>query len=260
MMKNLLSALKIVSVVLLSTFFVSCSGTIENIGYGTKEEADDVALSMNNEYAETNIWIHEEYKRDDISPLEDLLTTEYDLEELWPFFENRGTYGRIIEGQEQLYFETVNKRFPIEVTRSAGFYSVYQVRQGGRLYVSWNVTEDAEASESVGPGRFRDLCVNHAVYYEKPVDSKRFTALIPGISTAREVIDIDPYAEVNVLFGSGPRSFSLLNEDEVVIVYYEQGGELHEYDDLIVKEVTIVPRSSPLVASALRYILADDFP
>ena len=256
-MKNSVCALKILLTAMLSAVLLSCSGNIHNIENET-ENRENVVLNINDEYAETNIWIHEVYKRDDTTPLNNLLTTEYDLQELWPFFENKGLYATLIEGQEILGFKEINERFPIEVTRSAGFYSVYQVRQGGRLYLGWYVGYDGQGLKE--PQVFRDLELEAAVYYEKPIDSERFTALIPGISTAREVIDIDPYAEVNVLFGSGPRSFSLLNEDEVVIVYYEQGGGLFEYDDLIVKEVTIVPRSSPLVASVLRYILADDFP
>ena len=195
-----------------------------------------------------NLRSQEKYKCDDISHLSDILTVEYNLEELEGFLGESSTYAVLYGGQERLTFDRVNERFPIEVTRSEGPYSVYKVRPDGYCFVFWLVAFDSN-------GGFGGLEVDYVLFYEGPVEIKRFSGLIPGVSTVSDVRTVDPYLEMSELSSGRVCSFSLLNEEEVLMISYVE-REDGERRNLIVDEITIMQRARSM--SDLRLILPED--
>ena len=191
------------------------------------------------------------YAADDTKTLEDLLTKEYDLADLESFFAESNASERLGFGSTAaaLTFREVNDRYPVEVLRTGG-YTVYKVRQGGYFYVFW--VQPLDTDQSGEPS------VYFSAYLPSGLSPDLFDSLTLGSSTAEDVRKIDPAFELSFLQSNGTYSYSYINDDTVLQVRYEYSEDLDGYDDLIVKEVSLLDRTSaPTRYSAL---LAGDLP
>ena len=199
-----------------------------------------------------------EYNIEELGRLENLLTKEYDLEELQAFFEGRAANERIVFDidSEPLLSSEVEQAYPIEAHRDidrALCYSVYKVRQGGYYYVFWSRMVSAE-------GEMQDtLSVYFTSYVSKPQNQSLFADIKVNISTAADVKAIDPYMELNFLGSSGTYSYSLLDAAHILKITYGYTGAIESPDDLIVKKTEIVSRYSD-GASHYFDILPEDLP
>lgn len=198
-----------------------------------------------------NIFLGEHFT-DDNKSLETSLTNEYDLDELKSFFMGSNENEEIMfeVNSKMLTFSEVNRRYPVEVLRTGG-YSVYKVSQGGYFYVFW-------VSQSIGNTQNSEPSVYFSAYLSSDVFMNSFDSLIPMINTAEDVKKIDPNFELSFLISHGIFSYSYLNEQNLLEVEYLHQENLKSYDDLIIKEMRIIPRE----AAPSRYstVLSKDLP
>lgn len=191
---------------------------------------------------------------DDTSSLDQALTKEYDLSELSAFFENTNineSSGLNLTTQN-LSFSQVNQAYPVEILRSGG-YSVYKVKQGGYFYVFWVDTFNAATGQIDN-----EPAVYFTAYLSSNIGRVAFDKIKLGISTAEDVKAVDPAFELSFLHSGGIYSFSLLDEDTIMQIKYDFQGKADSYSNLIVKEMTAVPRDS--VSSRYSAILSMDLP
>lgn len=179
---------------------------------------------------------------------------EYDLDELKSFFGGSNANESIGFGLNipALVFSEVNYKFPIEILRTGG-YSVYRVRQGGYFYVFWIKSFEAGANQIQ-----REPSVYFSAYLSSDIAPELFNSLTPGVSTAEDVKKIDQSFELSFLISNGIFSYSYIDDKTVLQIEYECNENIDGYDDLIVKEKMIVPRTS----APTRYssILSSDLP
>ena len=199
-----------------------------------------------------NQTVYNEQMPNDSIPLEEALTKQYDIDVLRNFFKNSNINEGQLNGEspKNLSFQEVNQAFPIEVIRTEG-YSVYSVTEGGYYYVFWvdSFTEDANQSEQY---------VYFSAYLNSNSSSTLFDSIQPGNSTAKDVKELDPSVEMNLLQSSGVYSYSYINDEILVEVEYECQNGLSKYEDMLVKKVNIVGRNS--VPSRYRAIQLQDIP
>lgn len=195
-----------------------------------------------------------EYVTDDVKSLESSLTKEYDLNELRSFFKDSNANENACFGSttSTLMFSDVNDKYPVEILRTGG-YSVYRVSQGGYFYVFWVNSFDTETNQSNG-----ELSVYFTAYLSSDISPDLFDSLTLGTSTAEDVKRIDPSFELSFLNSSGIFSYSYINDETILQIEYEHQGNIDGYDDLIVKEKTIVARDS--VPSRYSALLSSDIP
>ena len=209
--------------------------------------------SCENERGESNInnIFFENFVMDDVKPLENL-TKEYDINELSVFFKDSKVNESIGFGSTTppLVFSEVNARYPVEILRTGG-YSVYKVSQGGFFYVFW-----------IKPftNNFNQLNNEPIVYFTAHISSNMslnmFDLLKSGVSTAEDVKSIDPNFELSFLLSYGIFSYSIIDSERILQIEYTHQKEFDGYDDLIVKEMVIIPRKS--APSRYSSLLPDD--
>lgn len=237
-MKKYKCNLLIVAVCTLMIFFTSCD---------SRESETDM----------DNIFF-DKYVTDDSGDLENILTKEYDLNDLSSFFEGSNANENMLFDVAILSFSEVNQHFPVEVIRTGG-YSVYKVKQGGYFYVFWVDTFTDYVSQAKN-----EPSVYFSAYLPSELSTSIFDSLIIGVSTADDVKKIDPFFELSFLSSSGIFSYSYLDNDTILQIEYVYQGkasgydDLIVYDDLVVKEKVIVPRNS--VPSRYSSILSSDIP
>ena len=170
---------------------------------------------------------------DDTSSL-DTLSAEYELKELEGFFEAK-KMGELND-LDIIGIKEVEDQFPIGIIRSNS-YSIYKVKEGGFFFVFWgiwkNKTGDVEEAMPV---------VSFTAYIQSKKDPSSFNDLIPGISTAKDVEEIDPYFDLNRKLNIGAFSYSLINEDNLLEIEYTWNADIQTYDDFYVKCISIVSR------------------
>ena len=219
------------------------------------------------------LWF-EDVPVDNDTPLEDLLTVDYPLEEL------RGWFPEICE-QERLAFHQnddismplfaeVNERFPVQCLRwnNNRFYTVYKVHESGFFYVFWatffSPVQVPDEPVIKNPGK-----VNCCFYFNEQPSEADFSVLVPGESTGADVKVIDPAMEWGLLYSSGDRSFSLLADGRILVVFYQRpelpkdfSAELFKgyqnTDEFVFSRIEIDPKISS--DSALAAILPEDLP
>lgn len=217
-------------------------------------------ISCDSKESETNMSniFFDKYVTDNSGNLENILTKEYDINELSSFFEGSNANENMVFDATILSFSEVNQYFPVEVIRTGG-YSVYKVKQGGYFYVFWVDTFTDYVNQSPN-----EPSVYFSAYLESELSPSVFDSLTSGVSTAEDVKKIDSYFELSFLSSNGIFSYSYLNNDTVMQIEYVYQGEasgyddLIVYDDLVVKEKIIVPRTS--VPSRYSTILSSDIP
>lgn len=181
----------------------------------------------------------------------DSLTNEYDLIELLSFFENSNVKLVFDTNKEGLTFSEVNNKYPIEITRSTG-YSIYKVVQGGFFYVFWAKQLDVNDNVTSEP------VVYFSSYLPSNPSVPKIDSLVLGISTAQDVREIDPYFELSFLHSSGVFSYSYIDANTLLEIEYEYHENISDYEDLIVKKITQVPRNSS--TSQFSIIFPNDLP
>ncbi len=232
---------------ILACLAVSCAHNEEKavVEHKVLFTAEDAAVELNQLYPEGFIV-------DDTSILDEVLKTEYDLTELQSFFAGSDRCSTF-ENPTVLSFNEVNEQFPVEVIRPQG-YSVYKVSEGGFFYVFW--TKSYEMVEGKKPCK---PIVYFASYIHSELEAEAFNYVEPRISTAQDVLTIDPEAEFNFSMSYGIYSYSLLNENEMMEIRYERFGDKFEgYDDLFVESMNVIPRGKESTRYSI--ILETDFP
>lgn len=194
----------------------------------------------------------DDYATNDMIALTDVLTKEYDLEELKTFFENSflNEGNSINPSLTPLTFDEVNSKFPVEIIRSKG-YSVYKVIQGGYFYVFWVKSFDPETELN-----FRS--VYFSAYLPSSISVESFDVLIPGVSTAEDVSKIDSSFELSFLDHISVFSYSYIDDATIMQIEYTYGESIDGYDALIVIGKETVARNA--VPSRYSVILSDDLP
>jgi len=182
------------------------------------------------------------------------LTKAYDINELKVFFQGSNANEGLGLGitTSTMLFSDVNRRFPVEILRSEG-YSVYRVRQGGYFYVFWVNPYSPECNQSTS-----ERSVYFSTYLTSAISPDLFASITPGVSTAQDVMKIDPYFELSFLNSCGVFSYSYLNDKTILQIEYTYHENINKYDDLIVKEMKIVARDS--VPSRFSSLLSSDLP
>lgn len=231
---------------ILACFAISCANNEEK-----REVEQKIFFTAEELLVELNEVYPEGFVIDDTSTLDEVLKTEYDLAELQSFFAGSDSCSTF-ENPKVLSFDEVNEQFPIEVIRPQG-YSVYKVGQGGFFYVFWTISYTMVEEKSCRP------IVYFASYIHSELEAEAFNCIEPRISTAQDVLTIDPEAEFNFSMSYGIYSYSLLKENELMEIRYERfGDKFDEYGDLIVESMSVIP----IGKESTRYsvILEKDFP
>ncbi len=202
---------------------------------------------------------------DDSKPLKDILTKKYDLQELESFFgeippsEHLGYQSS--DSKSNLTINQVNERFPIECLRK-NHYVVYEVNEGGYFYVFWSLFIDpAPAKES---GHSAEDANNAFVYfsaYLSPYSLKRvsdFNSIQEGVSTAKNVAEVDPAFELTFLLSNRTPSYSLLDDGTVMEICYSWSDNLNSRNDLVVESKEVISKDK--CPSKLASVLLADLP
>jgi len=186
---------------------------------------------------EVKIFLWDKYSEEYSDELQDILTKQYSIIELRDFFETEDINQiHFSETPKKLKFDDVNKQFPVEVIRP-GEYTVYSVREGGYYYVFWGVYY---TSEDMSSTEISD--VQLVAYINSTKDLSDFNSLKIGVSTAKDVHNIDPYFELDFLKSRGTFSYSFLDSETLLEIEYDKSDIVSSYDDLIVKEINVIPR------------------
>jgi len=215
---------QLILVLLVLPFAVACKGD-----KGAKEVDCDTEIQTKAEFIQG-------FFADNSKPLSDILTKEYELDELQGFFghippmEDYTYRNRRVGTYSSLSIDNTNERFPIECTRSWGdlkryYYSVYKVKGGGYYYVFWITNESVT---------YADACFTA---YLPPASFRKasdFDSLINGISTAEDVSIIDPTIQLDFLLNRGIVSYSLLDDGTTMEIEYARTLEMKGRSDLVV--------------------------
>ena len=213
-----------------------------------------VSCGNNKEGNDMNEIFFDKYVTDDSKKLENILTREYNVNELKSFFEGNSSNENMGFGltTSELLFGEVNRQYPIEIIRSRG-YSVYRVSQGGYFYVFWIKPVATNISQTD-----EEPLVYFSAYLSSSTVPIIFDSLKVGISTAEDVKMIDPSFELMFLRSNGIFSYSFLNDEDLLEIEYISEDEVDGYDDLIVKEIKVIPRKD--APSRYSSILSMDLP
>lgn len=187
---------------------------------------------------------------DNSSSIDELLTTEYSLEELETFFGKYSSIGRgIIESFEEyksLSWDDVKFKFPVECLRRHGnsYYSIYRVKEGGLFYVFWMVPLKSTPSEVLD--QICPIRVRFSIHLNSLASIKDFQP-IKKLSTAADVMQIDAQMEFNFFLSSGVCSYNLLDNGKVLEIRYHY-DKLEELSDLIIDECKIMSKKDSMAA------------
>lgn len=208
----------------------------------------------------------QEYLYDNSTPLSNLLSKLYQLEELQDFFGDTSPNERLMyeakSATEQISFDSVNEKFPVECIRRNGsivLYSVYKVEPEGRFYVFWSSPLAHHAAQEEEP-KMDNAKVLFTTYISELNRSSDFDSIVAGISTAEDIAKIAQTLEFNPNVDSGPVSFCLLEDGNILEVQYAHNKSATSRKDLIVKDLQIVSRELAQTESYLSYIYPEDLP
>jgi len=174
----------------------------------------------------------------------------YDLNDLQTFFAGRThVEAFFIEGeQDVLEYDEVNNAFLIDKSNRELPYSVFNTRQGGKFYAFW--LRDLDGNYSI---------VYSTAYLDSSLKLSDFDSLEVGVSTAEDVIKIDPSSDFCLMVSMGTYSYSYIDGETLLEIEYDFMDEFNGYDDVIVKNITVVGRDT-LSHSKFGIILPEDLP
>ena len=214
------------------------------------------------------------FEYDNSNSLENILTTEYSLEELEAYFgryylslrlynKNINLDEAILPSGHGFSWEAINSNFPVECLRynQNYFYSVYKVKEGGLYYLFWNVDRKSilEALEGYREEN-QPSVASTTSFYIKELSSVYDFKIARGFTTAYDVFKMDTQMEMynwNMVY-----SYTFLDNGKVLEITYEKpqypqnlNPDLSDYKVL---RYTIVPKEKS--ASCLASILEKDLP
>ncbi len=186
----------------------------------------------------------EKYTINNEEDVDKLITHEYPLSELVDFFgmdefSDGGFYYIPYYSKGIITPDTVNEKFPIECTRERdnGYYTVYKVKEGGNYFVFWS--EFREYIEG-GKKEYSDYYgVGGTDYIYSIKNINDFSSLQPGISTYNDVIDIDPSTELIETGAEGSYSISLLDDNNVLVIWYSAWVKKGKGNEVIIRFMRI---------------------
>lgn len=200
------------------------------------------------------------------TPLSELLSDEYELNDLYEFFGENICHGdRMLDpysNEEKAFpyhsWDEVNARYPVQCLRRHWntHYSVYKVKNGGLFYVFWNVP--VTALESIYSET--EIATSTSVYIDQLPTASSFVSILEDQSTASDVAEIDPCMDLDLL-SSTPRSYSLMKNNQVMVFYYSISNRERNFarmDELIVDYCEIVSKDNANSETAA--IFARDLP
>lgn len=171
------------------------------------------------------------FEFDNSNSLENILTTEYSLEELEAYFGryyiSLRLYNKNINLDEAILpsgygfsWEAINSNFPVECLRynQNYFYSVYKVKEGGLFYVFWNVDRKSMPNEYLDENR--PPVAMTASFYLKELASVYDFKIAKGFTTAYDVFKMDTQMEMetwHLVY-----SYNLLDNGKVLSIMYER--------------------------------------
>ena len=186
----------------------------------------------------------------DSEALEDIIHTEYHLDNLVSFFGLGSSYKLVNSSEERkrLTISIVNNLFPIEIIRS-NKYSVYKVIEGGLFFVFWAIPINVK----------EEPIVDFTAYISDKKDPSLFDKLIVGVNSAYDVRNIDPNSEMQLRLSRGIYSYSYVDKETLVEIMYctnsEKADDLNHY---IISRISVVRREN--APSYYRLILSKDLP
>lgn len=205
-------------------------------------ERTDILMDVNIEAASPTESFSVAEKIDNITPISDIITKRYSIEDLRSFFCNDSTI-KLLNSKTttpDIRISSANERFPIQCLRQSEnkvLYAVYGVNEGGFYYVFWSGVFDPTNNVD----EIIDWSVDFSIFLPGTIKLTKddFKSIIPGSSTAEDVSTIDPNYELCLLMSSQLSSYSLLADGSVLEINYDVGQSVETESDLIVTDVKL---------------------
>lgn len=172
------------------------------------------------------------------------LQISYSIDELNDFFGENNAFdhvnGLAEDGPSILQ---VDAKFPIELFRT-GCYCVYRVQEGG-YYFAFFTRELVPDAAVAAPG---SGVYYTSFYLSSLADYDSFSSLVPGRSTARNVMDITNATEFVFYLNCATYSYSLLKDGSLVRIEYDvkhnDTSKNLSPDDLVVTDMRLFERNT----------------
>lgn len=224
-------------------------------------ERTDILMDVNMEAASPTASFSVAKKIDNITPISDIITMRYSIEDLRSFFGNDSTMKSLNSKTKtpDIRISSANERFPIQCLRQSEnkvLYAVYGVNEGGFYYIFWSGVFDPTSNVD----EIIDWSVDFAIYLPTTIKLTKddFKSIIPGSSTAEDVSAIDPNYELCLLTSSHMSSYSLLADGSILEIYYDFGESFKSESDLVV--VGMKKIVNEILPSKLASIYPGDLP
>ncbi len=173
----------------------------------------------------------------------------YSFNELDEFFNGRELIDAKFKNVNELKYSDVLKKFGEAHITDSG-YTVFPVKEGGKYYVFWSNIMGTVNSDK-GVASLDETSVNtngynKAVYFTAYLSNERTEDDFKNLKTAKDVLNVDPYAQFDLLRSSGIFSYSYLNESHILEIEYSNNSENISYESLAVKKITVRERTEGL--------------
>ena len=206
------------------------------------------------------------------APVETCLTNTYTIEQLQSYFGpyctiSENSWAGVVSDLGVYNFKNVHATFPHSCLRQYAdekgeyyfVYSIYKVAEGGYYYVFWGGYRK-ESNVDINSWMLESkACLMLYVTELKSLDD--FSSIEVGKSTATDVINIDSAGSFDFGMGRGTPSWHVLNDGSILEILYTLNDDFfktHKRDDMIVKSIEIVDRST--TRCYLAYVDPDDLP
>ena len=227
----------IVITVVLSLGLVSCSRSAKKIN----DKKTDI---LEHDTTDASILT----RVNNTSSINSLITEEFDMSDYY-----NSSLSLWFEFIEQNIHEVDNK-LKIECLRQNGekLYAVYKSRQGGLMYVLFELSEEESRYVSTD-----------VAYYERPIYVSNFEKLVCNESTIADVRKIDPYPYEILTAGSAePYSHHRLFDGwEAYILYVSPVDKApgENFENIVVSDISFF-RDSKNINSVYHYLSPADLP
>ena len=176
-------------------------------------------------------------------PVSQDMDTGYELNDLYNYF------GRIPYQEEMIYatsptkknYKDANEQFPNGTDYSDDNGRIrctaYPVRKGGQFFVFWSCSLTPEFV----PNPIDKEYAVYSFYYYAPHNLQDFDSISRG-STAADVALIDPGMEMNFVESTGPSSYHILEDDQILRIkyLYPVSSEMLSRNNLIVLSMDVL--------------------
>ena len=238
-------------ILILLMIVVMCPGCSKKISSKT-DESLQITEDPYKPYIEEKLGI----QVDNDTPLKQLLTKEYELSELQDFFGKDASIGGCLPEYTDIKYHSSSEiltSFPIECLRSSGggtYYTVYKIRDGGYYYIYWNAASTIPING--------DITVLFTICVNNPASYKKLRKLVwRDITTVEDILNAAPETVMNFMYSSGPYSYTLLDDwDVMVIRYYVKGDGDITKNTLVVMDYEVVALDS--ISADCFYVIRKD--